>query len=80
MSNISNNSLTIFITMQFINIGALVADYFAKLNKLPEITTISVNYPVVGVCFVLIEFASPIALALHFWYTKYPDINNNEIN
>ena len=77
MSNISNNSLTIFIAIQFINMGALIADYIVKVNKLPEITTISVNYPVLGVCLVLIEFASPVSLALHFWYTKYPDINNS---
>jgi hypothetical protein len=77
MSNISNNSLTVFITMQFINLGVLVADYFAKMNKLPEITTISVKYPVIAVCFVLIEFTSPISLALHFWYSKYPDASNS---
>lgn len=71
--NIANNSLTIFITMQFINIGALAADYLAKMSGLPEITTISVRYPVVGVTLVLIEFVSPITLALHFWYTIYPE-------
>jgi hypothetical protein len=73
MSNISNNSLTIFMTVQFINIGALIADYLAKMAGLPEITTISVNYPILGVSLVLIEFASPITLGLHFWYTKYPE-------
>jgi len=72
MSSISDNSLTVFITMQFINIGALTADYLAKMAGLPEITTISVKYPILGVSLVLIEFASPISLALHFWYTKYP--------
>lgn len=73
MSFISSSSLTMFIATQFINIGALVADYFAKVNNLPEITAISVKYPVIGVSLVLIEFASPITLALHFWYHKYPE-------
>lgn len=73
MSFISSSSLTIFIATQFINIGALVADYLAKVNNLPEITSISVKYPVVGVSLVVLEFASPISLALHFWYHKYPE-------
>ena len=72
-TNISNNSLTIFIAMQFINIGALAADYLAQMAGLSEITAISVKYPVLGVSLVLIEFASPISLALHFWYNKYPE-------
>lgn len=73
MSFISSSSLTIFIATQFINIGALVADYLAKANNLPEITAISVKYPVVGVSLVVLEFSSPISLALHFWYHKYPE-------
>lgn len=71
--NIANNSLTIFITMQFINVGALAADYLAKMAGLPEITSISVKYPVLGVSLVLLEFASPVSLGLHFWYAKYPE-------
>ena len=78
-TNITNNSLTLFIAMQFINIGALAADYLAKMAGLPEITAISVKYPVLGVSLVLIEFASPITLALHFWYNKYPESETETI-
>jgi len=73
MSYISSRSLTIFIATQFINIGGLITDYIAKANNLPEITAISVKYPVVGISLVILEFASPITLALHFWYHKYPE-------
>ena len=65
---ISNQALTGFITIQFINMGTLIADYIAKINKLPAITDIAVRYPTIGVFILVFECLSPISLVLHFWY------------
>ncbi len=72
MSNVSSQSLTVFITVQFVNISALFADYLLMKANLPTITDVSVKYPIIGTTIILFEFVSPVSLGLHFWYAFQP--------
>lgn len=72
MSDVSSQSLTVFITVQFVNISSLFADYLLMKASLPTITDISIKYPIIGVTIILFEFISPVSLGLHFWYAYVP--------
>lgn len=69
MSDKSSQALTVFVTVQFVNISSLFADYILMKSQLPSITDISVKYPVVGVSILLFETISPVSLAAHFWFS-----------
>jgi hypothetical protein len=73
MSDTSSQSLTVFITVQFVNISSLFADYLLMKANLPTITDVSVKYPIIGATIILFEFVSPISLGMHFWYAFQPD-------
>jgi hypothetical protein len=73
MSIISSQALTVFITVQFVNISALFADYLLMKSSLPTITDVSVKYPIIGTTIILFEFVSPVSLGLHFWYAYMPN-------
>ena len=73
MSDKSSQALTVFVTLQFVNISALFADYLLMKAGFPAITDISVKYPLIGTTILFFESISPISLGVHFWYAKYPD-------
>jgi len=73
MSDRSSQSLTVFVTVQFVNISALFADYLIMKAGLPAITTVSIKYPIIGTAILLFECISPISLACHFWYASHPN-------
>ena len=73
MSDKSDQALTAFVTVQFVNISALFADYLIMKAGLPPITTISIKYPVIGVSILLFQCISPVSLSIHFWYAAYPN-------
>lgn len=72
MSDKSSQALTVFVTVQFVNISALFADYLLMKAGLPAITDISVKYPVVGATILLFETISPVSLGIHFWFAASP--------
>ena len=72
MSDKSNQALTVFVTLQFVNISALFADYLLMKAGLPAITDISVKYPIIGTSIIIFESISPISLCIHFWYYPNP--------
>ncbi len=72
MSDKSSQALTVFVTVQFVNISALFADYLLMKAGLPVITDISVKYPIIGASILLFETISPISLGIHFWFTPPP--------
>lgn len=72
MSDISSQALTVFVTVQFVNMSALFADYLLMKAGLPAITDISVKYPIIGGTILLFETISPVSLGLHFWYAPHP--------
>jgi hypothetical protein len=71
-NNKSDQALTAFVTVQFVNISALFADYLIMKAGLPPITTISIKYPVIGASILLFQCISPVSLAIHFWYAAHP--------
>ena len=66
--NYSNEALSVFITIQGINIGGLITDYVLIKNNLPSISQVSINYPVVGIALILIELMSPISIGFHLYF------------
>lgn len=66
--NYSNEALSVFITIQGINIGGLITDYVLIKNNLPSISQVSINYPVVGIALILIEVMSPISIGFHLYF------------
>jgi hypothetical protein len=66
--NYSNEALSVFITIQGINIGGLITDYVLIKNNLPSISQVSINYPVVGIALILIELMSPISIGIHLYF------------
>jgi hypothetical protein len=72
MNDKSSQALTVFMTVQFVNISALLADYLLLKAGLPSITDISVKHPVIGATILTFETISPISLGIHFWFAKFP--------
>lgn len=73
MSDKSSQALTVFVTVQFVNISSLFADYLLMKAQLPSITDVSVKYPVVGAAILLFETISPVSLGIHFWFASSPN-------
>lgn len=72
MSDKSSQALTVFVTVQFVNISALFADYLLMKSGFPAITDVSVKYPIIGTTILLFETISPISLGIHFWFASSP--------
>ena len=72
MSDKSSQALTMFVTVQFINMSALFADYLLMKAGLPAITDVSVKYPIVGFTILVFETISPVSLGIHFWFAPQP--------
>jgi hypothetical protein len=64
----SSQALSIFVAIQGINIGGLIADYVLMKNKLPSISEVCVDHPFIGIVLVSIEVISPISLGLHLYF------------
>ena len=65
----ASQTLTVFVTLQFINISALFANYLIMKLKLPAISDISAQNPIIGASIILFECISPISLGMHFFYS-----------
>lgn len=68
--DLSNQTLTVFVIVNFLNMATLFADNVIIRSNLPSITYVSVKYPILGTVLVLLETLCPISLGLHFWYSR----------
>lgn len=72
MSYLSSCALSVFVTCNIVNLGAILTDYLLIKDNLPAITDLSVKYKPIGFVIVLFEFITPISLAIHFWNAPRP--------
>ena len=68
MSEKSSQALTVFVTVQGINIASLLVDYLLMKAGLPTISNVSVTYPIIGASILIFESLSPVSLGIHFWF------------
>lgn len=68
----SSQALTVFVTVQFVNVSALLADYLLMKAHLPAITDVAIKYPVIGATILLFETISPVSLGIHLWFAAHP--------
>jgi hypothetical protein len=68
MSDRSSQALTVFVTVQGLNVAGLLVDYLLMKSGLPTISEVSVEHPIVGVTILLFESLSPVSLGLHLWF------------
>jgi hypothetical protein len=66
----SNQALSVFVAIQGINIGGLIADYLLMKNKLPSISEVGVEHPFFGITLFSIELLSPISLGVHLLFFR----------
>jgi len=66
--NYSNQALTVFVTVQAVNVCALITDYILMKINLPLITEICTQYPLIGGTVVAFETLSPVSIGLHFYF------------
>ncbi len=68
--NIPNRALTVFVTVQAINVTCLLVDYILMKTNTKTISDISYEYPAVGYILVFSQCINPIALAVHFIHLR----------